>query len=411
MLGVEDLESMVQFNFLINIEYLLIHMFDPNIPITIFHGQRSSPPTFNDQFTNIQVYSPVIKDRYGTHHTKAMLMFFRDQKTGIKTAQLIVMTANLIPPDWEEMTQGVYRSPRCPLKSDSHKVNPNVSYSSLFETDLTKYLCAYQLRPIFKVITQLKLYDWSSCKAILIGSVPGRHKGPELKEWGIGKLSTLLQSHVDPPEPCRSNSQIILQCSSIASTPQKWFDTLCARMSCSKNQLFSKIPKPCVVYPTMETADESITGRYKSGDFLRFEKTTYEKIHGWFDSFLYDWKSAKAGRQRIMPHIKTYTRVYTDVDGQPSIAWHLLTSCNLSRAAWGDYQLQNTQLYIKSFELGVFFCPSLWKDDSGKEVVLRPTTNTEKDDDTRTIVKVRLPFDLPLSRHPIPLQCFTRYEQ
>lgn len=41
--------------------------------------------------------------------------------------------------------------------------------------------------------------------------MPGRHKGPELKEWGIGKLSTLLQSHVDPPEPCRSNSQIILQ--------------------------------------------------------------------------------------------------------------------------------------------------------------------------------------------------------
>lgn len=62
------------------------------------------------------------------------------------------------------MTQGVYRSPRCPLKSDSRKLNPDLSDSSLFEIDLIKYLCAYQLRPIFKVITQLKLYDWSSCK-------------------------------------------------------------------------------------------------------------------------------------------------------------------------------------------------------------------------------------------------------
>lgn len=63
-----------------------------------------------------------------------------------------------------------------------------------------------------------------------------------------------------------------------------------------------------------------------------------------------------------MPHIKTYTRIYHDEEKNKTlVAWHLLTSANLSRAAWGEYQKNKTQMYIKSFELGVFFCPSLWE--------------------------------------------------
>jgi tyrosyl-DNA phosphodiesterase-1 len=94
---------------------------------------------------------------------------------------------------------------------------------------------------------------------------------------------------------------------------------------------------------------------------LNFLIASYEKNHTWFDRYLYDWKSHDAGRQRLMPHIKTYTRLYQDTNGQSLIAWHLLTSANLSRAAWGDYQKNKTQIYVKSFELGVLFCPSLWE--------------------------------------------------
>ena len=37
--------------------------------------------------------------------------------------------------------------------------------------------------------------------------------------------------------------------------------------------------------------------------------------------------------------------------------WFLLTSANLSQAAWGVLQKNNSSLYIKSFELGVLFLP------------------------------------------------------
>lgn len=42
-------------------------------------------------------------------------------------------------------------------------------------------------------------------------------------------------------------------------------------------------------------------------------------------------------------------------------------------------------------------------------VPVTTTNTTEYDDDIA--VKVRLPFDLPLTRHPKPNQCFTRIKQ
>jgi tyrosyl-DNA phosphodiesterase-1 len=40
------------------------------------------------------------------------------------------------------------------------------------------------------------------------------------------------------------------------------------------------------------------------------------------------------------------------------LAWFLLTSANLSQAAWGVEQSQGRTLYIKSYEMGVLFLPS-----------------------------------------------------
>ena len=70
------------------------------------------------------------------------------------------------------------------------------------------------------------------------------------------------------------------------------------------------------------------------------------------------------GRHRYMPHIKTYLR-YSSCpaeeqkdSGCPSADWLLVTSANLSRAAWGDAQKKGTQLMVRSYELGVLFVGS-----------------------------------------------------
>jgi len=52
-----------------------------------------------------------------------------------------------------------------------------------------------------------------------------------------------------------------------------------------------------------------------------------------------------------MPHIKSYTRISPDFKRIP---WFVLTSANLSKAAWG---VQRYGHYITSYEGGVIFIP------------------------------------------------------
>ena len=47
----------------------------------------------------------------------------------------------------------------------------------------------------------------------------------------------------------------------------------------------------------------------------------------------------------------------TSHDYDIHLEWFLLTSANLSQAAWGVSEKNNSQLYIKSFEIGVLFLP------------------------------------------------------
>ena len=46
---------------------------------------------------------------------------------------------------------------------------------------------------------------------------------------------------------------------------------------------------------------------------------------------------------------------------EAEVGWFLLTSSNLSQAAWGVLQGKGSKLFIKSFEMGVLFLPSRLK--------------------------------------------------
>ena len=46
---------------------------------------------------------------YGTHHTKLMILVYKDN-----SVRIVVSTANLVPSDWQNRTQGLWVSPKCP---------------------------------------------------------------------------------------------------------------------------------------------------------------------------------------------------------------------------------------------------------------------------------------------------------
>ncbi|ORY90447.1 tyrosyl-DNA phosphodiesterase I [Syncephalastrum racemosum] len=432
LIGRDDLERMVQINFTVDLDFVMDHMHPStrdSIPVTVVHGHRFPESrerirTQAQRYPNVKLVLPELKNQFGTHHTKTMLLFF--QRDGVRHARVVVHTANLCRDDWEDMTQGVYMTPLCPIKSSATQVGrvTGSTYGSPFEKDLCAYLSAYASLSFAR--EWIREYSWATCKAILIGSVPGYHRDREINKWGLARLASVLEQHVKLPTSCRDSSTVVAQCSSVASLKQKWFDEdFRPALASAMNQQGATQPDLKLVYPTVDNVRKSHTGIIDSAGFLRLEQDTYDKSRAWLDGHLCQWRSSR--RQKLMPHIKTYTRFYYEKQ-ELRLAWFLITSANLSRAAWGEYQKNRSQLHIKSYELGVLFCPELFEDTDHDHVVLvneaRPAASTsseqfkssdiQKDytsgdleDEKNTIVPIRLPYDIPLVPHS-PGECYTR---
>ncbi len=73
--------------------------------------------------------------------------------------------------------------------------------------------------------------------------------------------------------------------------------------------------------------------------------------------YLRKWNPpANLYRQHAMPHLKTYACFHPQENN--TVDWVILTSANLSKAAWGTYQKNQTQFMIRSYELGVLLLPT-----------------------------------------------------
>ena len=72
-----------------------------------------------------------------------------------------------------------------------------------------------------------------------------------------------------------------------------------------------------------------------------------------------DMNDGCSGRARAMPHIKTFARYCSDSDGrQPTeLAWVVVSSHNFGPSPWGELQKAQTQLMIRSYELGILVTP------------------------------------------------------
>lgn len=122
-------------------------------------------------------------------------------------------------------------------------------------------------------------------------------------------------------------------------------------------------------------------------------------------------------RQNAMPHIKTYARFdpsTADEDKESKsgvLDWAILTSANLSKAAWGAHQKNDTQFMIRSYELGVLFLPQLLEkktnnsssartasEGSNKLVVLGSKAQQQQSTQRNQFV-LPLPYSFPLTTY------------
>ncbi|XP_077243520.1 tyrosyl-DNA phosphodiesterase-like protein isoform X4 [Tasmannia lanceolata] len=257
-----------------------------------------------------------------------------------------------------------------------------------------------------------KKFDYSSAVVRLIASVPGYHNGPNLKKWGHMKLRAVLQDLAFAKEFQRS--PLVYQFSSLGSLDEKWMSELTSSMSSGSSD--DKTPlglgKPLIIWPTVEDVRCSLEG-YAAGNAIPSPQKNVEK--DFLKKYWARWKASHTGRCRAMPHIKTYAR-YND---QNLASWFLLTSANLSKAAWGALQKNNSQLMIRSYEIGVLFLPSTEKahgfqfsctENSGpSKVICESSQNVEvqtklatlcskessSTDSSSKVIQLPVPYELP----------------
>ncbi|KAL8169056.1 UNVERIFIED_CONTAM: tyrosyl-DNA phosphodiesterase 1, partial [Gekko kuhli] len=387
------LVSSAQFNYCIDVEWL-INQYPKEFrdkPLLIVHGEkRESKADLHDQakpYQNVRLCQAKLDIAFGTHHTKMMLLCYEE---GLR---VVIHTSNLIEDDWYQKTQGIWLSPLYTKLPPGTLGSAGESCTN-FKSDLISYLMSYKSPTLNEWAEVIKQHDLSETRVYLIGSTPGRYQNNEKEKWGHLRLRKLLKDHATQV-PDENSWPVIGQFSSIGSMGADQSKWLCSEFrqslvtlgNSAKSLTNQEVPIN-LIYPTVDNVRQSLEG-YPAGGSLPYSIQTAQK-QLWLHSFFHKWSAETSGRSHAMPHIKTYMRVSPDFQ---KIAWFLVTSANLSKAAWGAFEKNGAQLMIRSYELGVLFLPSEFGLDTG---YFQVKENLLSDEPASSFP---VPYDLPPEKY------------
>lgn len=351
-------ELAIVFNYQFDMAWMLEEM--PAIltcqKIMIVHGMSSTEELeWKNVFENYGIGARVRVVRpetptYGTVHSKMFLLFY---STGCRVC---IHTANMVASDWKMKTQGAYVRD-FPLQSDDAVDTVGV------ECDFERKLGEYLLRSIRtgecnEIVLRLHKHDFSSAGVAIVSSVPGKHLGDDFVKYGHLRLRHLLSS--ETLDHRADESAVICQFSSLGSLRPEWLShEFGESVSSQAGATGSESADIQFVYPTEAQVEASNEG-VLAGVSIPVTAKNLHREH--ILTRLHRWNAEKSGRERAMPHIKTFVR-YSPLDPQHP-AWVFLGSFNLSVAAWGRITGRGTSsrrsktqpsLQILSYEIGVLF--------------------------------------------------------
>ncbi|XP_077179567.1 tyrosyl-DNA phosphodiesterase 1 [Paroedura picta] len=387
------LVSSAQFNYCIDVEWL-INQYPKEFrdkPLLIVHGEkRESKADLLDQakpYKNVCLCQAKLDIAFGTHHTKMMLLCYEE---GLR---VVIHTSNLIKEDWYQKTQGIWLSPLYPKLPPGTLGSAGESRTN-FKSDLITYLMSYKSPTLNEWADVIKQHDLSETRVYLVGSTPGRYQNNEKEKWGHLRLRKLLKDHA-MQVPDEDSWPVVGQFSSIGSMGADQSKWLCSEFRQSLVTLGNSVKSLTnqevpinLIYPTVDNVRQSLEG-YPAGGSLPYSIQTAQK-QLWLHSYFHKWSAETSGRSHAMPHIKTYMRVAPDFQ---KIAWFLVTSANLSKAAWGAFEKNGTQLMIRSYELGVLFLPSEFGLDTDYFQVKESLLSDEP------ALAFPVPYDLPPEKY------------
>jgi tyrosyl-DNA phosphodiesterase-1 len=430
LLGRENLKEVWLFDYLFDLDFVM-YAFHPSIrkkvEVKIIHGsyeesseQRQHLNITSKHWPNTKIICAHMPERFGTHHSKMMVLFTNENE-----AQVVIHTANMIPFDWENMTQGVWMSPILPLalkfiQEDTSLNSSQIGTGNRFKIDLLRYLKAYESRTA-SLVSKLELYDFSAIRAAFLASVPGTVKlsasnPKEYTSFGWLGLREILK--VIPPS--HISDTIVVQISSVASLGEKWEAHFFGVIRTGSLFQLGRIPSVRILFPTADDIRNSLNG-YSSGGSIHMKASgpRNEKQISRLRQMLCQWNPVKSRHDKVdsrgeknalrgpaAPHIKTFIRFSNDFQ---SIKWALMTSANLSTQAWGSIPDQHGLFRISSYEVGVLVFPEMY--DDVKEMVPifgKDALDIDISESEKMRIPIRMPYALPPTQYMDSQKPWTR---
>ncbi|XP_014678998.1 PREDICTED: tyrosyl-DNA phosphodiesterase 1-like [Priapulus caudatus] len=388
-----DVVASAQFSYAIDVPWLVRQY--PNAarrrPLLVVHGeQREARAALHESAADhphVSFVQARLDIPYGTHHTKLMLLRYRDD-----AMRVVVHTANLVEADWHQKTQGVWMSPLFPRLPEGAAAGPTGGDSATrFKRDLLEYLGGYRSPGLREWIATIEQHDMSAARVHIVASLPGRHLAAKRESFGHMKLRRLLRERVPRPPEGAGAGVVVAQFSSIGSlgaTRGSWLGGEWLTSVAATRGDAAPAPSPALklVFPCVEDVRTSLEG-YAAGGALPYSVKTAAK-QPWMHNLFHRWRADGRGRTRASPHVKTYARAAAADCG--ALSWFVVTSANLSKAAWGALEKNNAQLAIRSYELGVLFVP---EDFGESELRVLPPGGASAADG------FPVPYDLPPTRY------------
>jgi tyrosyl-DNA phosphodiesterase-1 len=309
---------------------------------------------------------------FGVHHSKFFLVGFTDG-----TLRVVIHTANLLDGDNHIKAQGAY------IQDFPLKANANHGRCE-FEDDLVNYLESYRYTTKAKWSDRdsapctlpelIRKYDFTGSSAVLIPSIPGwLYLDSNKPKVGHLKLREAVRNHASSSSG-NTPGHVVCQFSSMGSLTEKYLrDFLSSadasdRTGTGKNSYAPLDGRLKIVFPTADEVRTSVEG-YAGGGSAPADSKNVMKPH--LRKLYHRWSSSTTTTPwdlgKNVPHIKTFYQYDSEGTG---MQWFVLSSHNISTSAWGQLQKNNTKLFVRHWELGVFVSPKLLGNESGRLVPL-----------------------------------------
>ncbi|XP_068900682.1 probable tyrosyl-DNA phosphodiesterase [Tenebrio molitor] len=380
-----QLKCSLQLNFIINPAWLMDQYNARALgtkPLTIVYGlEGEGMEELMESIPNLTYH--FVEMTEGIHHSKIGIYVYQDD-----SLRVVVSTANLYEKDWTQANESLWVSPLCRRLPETASDTDGDSPTG-FKSSLLRYLKQYNLPILEPWVEQVGRADFRDVRVFLVTSIPGEHCSGKTDNY-VYHVGDLLAQHCTiPSSPLEW--EVIAQTSSVGffgKTSAKWLRGILLRSLAAHDRsqkVFRSGATFKLVYPSVRNVQK---GRWsEEGSFCLVYEDGVHRAQKWFKGYLHEWRADRLGRSGVMPHTKSYCRTSPCHN---KMAWFLLTSANVSRAAWGRVINDGEGVFVKNYEAGVMFLPKFFDEDCFE---------IGESSDNKNVRLFPFLFDLPLTEY------------